>query len=107
MACTIRFANHVCDKLQGLGEVQHRKMLFGDRKVYCNGIPVLDLCGSKILVRPDPYLKEKLEGRPMEPPYSGAEPFWTLDIKDSELLRATVSMMLEARSQQGERQLVS
>ena len=106
MACTARYAKLICDKLAGMGDIAHRKMLFGDRMVYCNDIPVLYLCRNKTLVKPIPQLEELMKGQKREAPYEGAADYYVMDTRDAEALQNVVRVVLGASKERPRGRLV-
>ena len=96
MASSADFVNYICEQLEGLGAVRSRKM-FGEYMVYLNDKPVIIICEDRPMVKMLPCLAELLEGRPTEPPYEGAKPYFLVEeLDDRELLMRFIQETVKA-----------
>ena len=89
MASDLAYVQHVCDQLQGVGEVSYKKM-FGEYGLYLDGKMVAMVCDNQLFLKPTEAGCHLL-GTPSEGvPYPGAKPHFVLDehLDDRELLSA-------------------
>ncbi len=92
MATTPEFIEYVCEQIQGVGHVRHRKM-FGEYMVYVNDKPLLLVCDSTVFIKPLEGLKEEMAGAPRGVPYAGAKEHYILDIDDDDYSRKIIGII--------------
>ena len=86
MGSTLDFTAYICDQLEGIGAIRHRKM-FGEYMIYVNEKPVVLVCDDTVFLKMLPCLEQLLAGRPTGKPYEGAKEHYILDPDDRETLR--------------------
>ncbi|MBE6955910.1 MAG: hypothetical protein E7450_00440 [Ruminococcaceae bacterium] len=91
MASSLEFAEYICEQLDGVGAVRHRKM-FGEYMVYVNDKPVILVCDDTVFVKMLPCLEALLSGYETGAPYEGAKEHYILDPDDRETLRRAVTL---------------
>lgn len=94
MSSTLEFAVYICDQLEGVGAIRHRKM-FGEYMIYVNDKPVVLVCDDTVFLKKLPCLEELLAGRPTGNPYEGAKEHYILDPDDRETLRRATALAEE------------
>lgn len=95
MASSLNFTTYICEQLEGVGAIRHRKM-FGEYMIYLNDKPVVLVCDDRVMMKKLPCLAALLAGCPAEPPYEGAKDHYILDPDDRETLRRAVILAEEA-----------
>ncbi|NUB44773.1 TfoX/Sxy family protein [Fertoebacter nigrum] len=85
---------HVCDQMQGAGQITWRKM-FGEYAVYCDGKVVALICGNQTFLKATPTTQALLPDAGLAPPYPGAKPHLLLDdvLEDTALLTRAVAAL--------------
>jgi len=89
MATTTNFINYVCEQLEGIGDITHKKM-FGEYMVYLNGKPVIIVCDNTAFVKKLDCIKEMMENVPCGFPYEGAKEHYILDIDNADFSKEVV-----------------
>jgi len=92
MATTLDFIEYVCDQINDIGVVRHKKM-FGEYMVYVNDKPILLVCDNTVYVKILPCLDELLPDADKGYPYNGAKEHYILDTDNTELLMAVVGIL--------------
>jgi len=92
MATTLDFVEYVCDQINDVGMVRHKKM-FGEYMVYVNDKPILLVCDNTVYVKMLPCLDGLLTYAEKGFPYNGAKEHYILDTDNSELFRAAVGIL--------------
>ena len=83
VATTLDFIEYVCDQIQGVGAIRHRKM-FGEYMIYINEKPLLLVCDNTVFIKQAECLKTEMADTPRGFPYDGAKEHYILDIDDDE-----------------------
>ena len=86
MGSTLDFTAYICDQLEGIGAIRHRKM-FGEYMIYVNEKPVVMVCDDTVFIKILPCLETVLGNNPIGCPYEGAREHYILDPDDRETLR--------------------
>jgi hypothetical protein len=92
MATTLDFIEYVCDQINDVGVVRHKKM-FGEYMVYVNDKPILLVCNSTVYVKKLPCLDGLMADADTGCPYNGAKEHYILDTDNVELLREVVGIL--------------
>ena len=90
MAATKDYLDFVCTQLEGIRDVDYKRM-FGEYQIYVNDRPVLLVCDNTVFVKNHPALAHLLAEAPEGLPYPGAKPQKILDVED----RALTAQVLE------------
>lgn len=94
MASSLDFTNYICEQLEGVGALRHRKM-FGEYMVYVNDKPVVLICDDTVFVKMLPCLEPLLGNNPTGHPYDGAREHYILDPDDRDVLRRAAALAEE------------
>jgi TfoX/Sxy family transcriptional regulator of competence genes len=92
MATTLDFIEYVCDQINDVGVVRHKKM-FGEYMVYVNDKPILLVCDNTVYVKILPCLEGLLSNAEKGFPYKGAKEHYALDTDNADLLRAVIEVL--------------
>ena len=92
MATTLDFIQYVCDQINDVGVVRHKKM-FGEYMVYVNDKPILLVCDNTVYVKMLPCLDGLLTDAEKGFPYNGAKEHYILDTDNAELFRTAVRIL--------------
>jgi len=92
MATSHDFIEYVCEQIQGVGDVRHRKM-FGEYMVYVNSKPVLLVCDNTVYVKIIPELDKLCAGCEKGAPYKGAKEHYMIDIDDTEHVARIIEVL--------------
>ena len=92
MTTTLDFIEYVCDQINDIGVVRHKKM-FGEYMIYVNDKPILLVCDNTVYVKILPCLDELLPDADKGYPYNGAKEHYILDTDNTELLMAIVGIL--------------
>jgi len=92
MATTLDFIEYVCDQINDVGVVRHKKM-FGEYMVYVNDKPILLVCDNTVYVKILPCLGGLMSDADKGYPYNGAKEHYILDTDNAELLRSVVGIL--------------
>jgi TfoX/Sxy family transcriptional regulator of competence genes len=92
MSTEIGFIKFVCDQIEGVGNVRHKKM-FGEYMVYINDKPVLLVCDNTVFVKILPELDDLMKNAEKGHPYKGAKEHYLLDIDDSEFSKQIIGIL--------------
>jgi TfoX/Sxy family transcriptional regulator of competence genes len=89
VASDLSFVEYVCDQLDGVERVTHRKM-FGEYAIYVGEKVVGLVCDNQLFVKPTDAGRALLKEPVMAPPYPGAKPSFLIaaELDDSELVSA-------------------
>lgn len=90
MATTESFIKHVCEQLEGIGEIRYKKM-FGEYMVYINDKPVIIVCENTAYIKQLDIIKEEMKNAEVGYPYKGAKEHYILDIDNSEISKEIVT----------------
>lgn len=86
MASSSDFAEYVCERLSGSGEIVSKKM-FGEYGLYCDGKFFALICDNQLFIKITPAGEALLPDCPQAPPYEGARPYFLLeDLDDADFL---------------------
>ncbi len=94
MATTLDFINYVCEQLNGIGDINYKKM-FGEYMVYLNDKPVIIVCDNVAFVKELDVIKEMMQNANVGFPYKGAKEHYVLDIDNAEFCKKVVSKIEE------------
>ena len=83
MTTTLDFIEYVCDQINDVGVVRHKKM-FGEYMVYVNDKPILLVCDNTVYAKILPCLDELLSDADKGYPYNGAKKHYILDTDNTE-----------------------
>ncbi len=89
MATTLNFINYVCEQLNGIGNIDYKKM-FGEYMVYVNKKPVIIICDNTAFVKKLECIKEIMKNEDTGFPYKGAKEHYILDIDNSDFSKNVV-----------------
>ena len=92
MATTVDFIEYVCEQIECVGAVRHKKM-FGEYMVYVNDKPILLVCDNTVFVKILPCLDGIMSGADKGFPYNGAKEHYVLDIDNANLAREVISAL--------------
>jgi TfoX/Sxy family transcriptional regulator of competence genes len=92
MATALDFIEYVCDQINDVGEVRHKKM-FGEYMIYVNDKPILLVCNNTVHVKMLSCLDGLLSDSETGIPYSGAKEHYILDPDNADLLRAVAGIL--------------
>jgi len=98
MASYPGFAEYVCERISGAGDVSSRKM-FGEYAIYCDQKVVGLVCDNQFFVKPTAAGRAYLCSVVEAPPYPGAKPHLLIrdELDDSdqvtELVRITAAQL--------------
>lgn len=90
MATSLNFINYVCEQLNGIGNIQYKKM-FGEYMIYVNDKPVIIVCDNTAFVKKLDILEEKMKNAEVGYPYKNAKEHYILDIDNSNFSKNIVS----------------
>ena len=93
MATTADFIEYVCEQIEDLGQIRHKKM-FGEYMVYVNDKPILLVCDNTVFVKTMTCLNELMASADKGYPYVGAKEHYVLDIDNSDLVRRVILALL-------------
>ena len=97
MATTVDFIEYVCDQIESLGTVRHKKM-FGEYMVYVDDKPILLVCDNTVFVKILPCLDVLMADADKGHPYDGAKEHYVLDVDDRERTRKVIEQLLPVTS---------
>ncbi len=86
MATSLDFINYVCEQLNGIGDINYKKM-FGEYMVYLNDKPVIIVCDNVAFVKELDVIKEMMQNANVGFPYKGAKEHYVLDIDNAEFCK--------------------
>ena len=92
MSTSQEFIEFVCEQVQHTGDIRYKKM-FGEYMVYINNKPILLVCDNTVYVKMLSPIKDLMSSAPTGHPYDGAKEHYVLDIEDSELCNAVISIL--------------
>ena len=92
MATSKDYIEFVCEQIVGDYAVGYKKM-FGEYMVYVNSKPVLLVCDNTVYVKKLAELSDIMQGAPCGLPYEGTKEHYILDIENSELVAAVISIL--------------
>lgn len=92
MSTTQDFIEYVCEQIQGVGYVRHKKM-FGEYMVYVNEKPILLVCDNIVYVKEIDVIADRMKDAERGFPYSGAKEHYILDIDDAEFAKEIISIL--------------
>ncbi len=92
MATSLEFTEFVCDQIQHLGAIRHRKM-FGEYMVYINDKPLLLLCDNTVFIKKLPEIAEYMKNADTGIPYKSAKEHYILNIEDEELCQTVLEVL--------------
>lgn len=91
MASRPEFVQHVCDLLEGAGQITSRKM-FGEYGIYCDKKLFALICDDQLFIKITEAGKAMIPDLKAVPPYEGARPYFLFeDIDDSAALTKFVA----------------
>jgi hypothetical protein len=94
MASSVDFVEHLLDQLEGVGELDYKKM-FAEYCVYVNRKPLILVIEDQIYLKMVPELQEIIQDAEVGIPYPGLHERYIIDIDDRELLRQALSIAEE------------
>ncbi len=94
MATEVSFINYVCEQLNGIGDIQYKKM-FGEYMVYVNDKPVVIVCDNTAFVKKIDCIKEMMINADVGFPYEGAKEHYVLDIDNANFSKMVVAKIEE------------
>ena len=97
MATAPDFIEYVCDQINDVGVVRHKKM-FGEYMVYVNDKPILLVCENTVYVKMLPCIDGLLSDAEKGFPYKGAKEHYILDTDNTELLKTVVGILEQITS---------
>jgi TfoX/Sxy family transcriptional regulator of competence genes len=89
MASSLDFLELVLEQLDGVGELDYKRM-FAEYCVYVNQKPLILIIEDQIYLKKLPALKDMMDGVELEVPYPGLHERYVIDVDDRELLREAV-----------------
>lgn len=92
MATTVDFIEYVCDQIRYMDNVRYRKM-FGEYMIYLNDKPILLVCDNTVYVKIIDSVKDIMKNASTGIPYSGAKPYYILDIDNREFSEKVVEIL--------------
>lgn len=90
MATTLSFINYVCEQLNGIGNIQYKKM-FGEYMVYVNDKPIIIVCDNTAFVKKLECIEEIMKNADVGFPYNGAKEHYVLDIDNDNFSKMVVT----------------
>lgn len=94
MASSIDFLDELLNQLEGVGELDYKRM-FAEYCVYVNQKPLILVIENQIYLKKVPALNELMQGVQLDIPYPGLHERYVIDIDDRELLREAVMVAEE------------
>jgi TfoX/Sxy family transcriptional regulator of competence genes len=92
MATNSDYIGYVCEQIAGVGAIRYRKM-FGEYMVYVNEKPILLVCDNTVFVKKLDCISELMQEAETGFPYPGAKEHYILDIENSELSKAVITLL--------------
>ncbi len=89
MSTSLDFINYVCDQLNGIGDINYKKM-FGEYMVYLNNKPVIIVCDNVAFVKKLDIITEMMQNADVGFPYKGAKEHYVLDIDNADFCKDIV-----------------
>ncbi|MDR2926283.1 MAG: TfoX/Sxy family protein [Azoarcus sp.] len=93
MATSLDFVEYIAEQVADCGAVRYKKM-FGEYMVYIDEKPILLVCDNTVFVKMLHCLDVLMKHSERGYPYKGAKEHYVLDIDNTELARAVVSVLL-------------
>ncbi len=90
MATAESFINYVCEQLNGIGNIQYKKM-FGEYMVYVNDKPIIIVCDNTAFIKKLDCIKEMMKNADVGFPYKGAKEHYVLDIDNANFSKMVVT----------------
>ena len=94
MATSVEYIEFVCDQIREVGDVRSKKM-FGEYTVYINDKPVLLVCDNTVFVKKLDEIATYMQGAQVGFPYEGAKERYVLDVENTQLAKAVLSILIE------------
>jgi TfoX/Sxy family transcriptional regulator of competence genes len=91
MASSVDFLEYLLDQLDGVGELDYKRM-FAEYCVYVNQKPLILVIEDQVYLKKLPELEMLMDGVMLGIPYPGLRERYIIDIDDRSLLREAVSV---------------
>lgn len=92
MSTSLDFINYVCEQLNGIGDINYKKM-FGEYMVYLNNKPVIIVCDNVAFVKKLDIIAEVMKDADVGFPYKGAKEHYILDIDNADFCKKIVTQI--------------
>lgn len=92
MATSVDFIEFVCEQIEGIGFIRHKKM-FGEYMVYVNDKPIFLVCNNVVSVKQLSCIADEMATADKAIPYKGAKEHYILDIDNADLCKEIASIL--------------
>ena len=92
MASTKDYVDYVCERVNGFGMINAKKM-FGEYMVYINAKPILLICDNTVYVKMLEEINAAMAEEETGHPYNGAKLHYILDVENEELMHRVVPVL--------------